>query len=70
MILVAVTVVGIPAAIIGLLSWLVLIYIAKIIAASYIGNLMLESSGWSDSLFATLGAGLLVVIVAINIIKR
>lgn len=58
------TVVGIPLAILGFLAWTVAIYLAKIVVASMIGQMILENSDKGDSLLLTLALGLVIVIVA------
>jgi hypothetical protein len=67
MILVAITVIGIPFTVVGLFAWMLAIYLAKIVVASIIGQLLLSSSDKGGSLPITLLAGLTVVLVAINL---
>jgi len=66
-VLLAMTVIGIPFAVISLFSWLLVIYAAKIVLASTIGQMMLSSTEKYDSLPLTLLAGLVVVTVATNL---
>lgn len=67
MLLLAFTLVGIPAAIIGLTVWLLLIYLAKIVLAALIGQLVFAGSAYEYNLPLTLFVGLLVIILAVNI---
>jgi len=66
-VLVAVTFIGIPVAIIGFISWLLIMYISKIVLASVIGQMIFSDSERQDSLVITLLAGLAIVLVASNI---
>ncbi len=67
MVLFAITVVGLPFAVICFFSWLLAIYFAKIVLASVIGRLLLGSSERKDSLPLTLLAGLVVILIAVNL---
>ena len=67
MLLFAITVVGLPFTLVGFFSWLLAIYFAKIVLASTIGQLLLSSSEKKDSLPLTLLAGLVVILIAVNI---
>lgn len=67
MVLFAITVVGLPFTVIGFFSWLLAIYFAKIVLASVIGRLLLGSSEKKDSLPLTLLAGLVVILIAVNL---
>lgn len=67
MVLFAITVIGIPFAVISLFSWLLVIYASKIILASTIGQMMLSSTEKYDSLPLTLLAGLFVIYIATNL---
>ncbi len=67
MALLAVTLVGLPLAAIGAVTWLLTIYAAKIVVASMIGQLVLANSDYEDNLLLTLLVGLVIVIVAVNI---
>lgn len=62
-----VTVIGIPLGVLAIFGWLVLIYLAKIIVASQVGRLILRNTDRGNSLPLTLGTGLLVVILVINL---
>jgi len=66
-ILIGITVIGLPFTVIGIFSWLLLIYGAKIVLASVIGQMLLESSEKGDSLPLTLLTGLGIITVAVNI---
>lgn len=61
-VLCAATVVGIPLALLGLIAWGAAVYLAKIIVAAMLGQLMLGATDYEDNLFLILLAGLVVVI--------
>ena len=63
-VLVAITVVGIPFSIIAIVAWVLVLYLAKIIVAAVVGQMLLSES---DSLPRTLLLGLFIVIVAVNL---
>ena len=63
-ILVAFTLVGVPLSLIAVAAWMVAIYLAKIVVAAFVGRMLLRDS---ESLPATLLAGLAAVIVAVNL---
>jgi len=65
--LLAITVIGIPLTIIGLFFYVFVIYFAKIVVASMLGQMLLASTTKQESLPLTLLAGLLVVLVVVNI---
>ncbi|MBV1876787.1 MAG: hypothetical protein KUG79_04000 [Pseudomonadales bacterium] len=67
LLLLTVTVVGLPFAAIGLFFWLMLIYFAKIVLAAIIGRMVLSNTTIDESLPLTLLVGLVVVILAINL---
>ena len=67
MLLLAVTLVGLPVAIVGLFLWLCLIYFAKIALAWFLGKVILGSRGGEEKLVLTLLVGLLAVIVAVSL---
>ncbi len=60
----AVTVVGFPLGMLGMLAWVAGIYLAKIIVASMVGQMMLGATDYENNLFVTLLAGMTVIIVA------
>lgn len=66
-IMVAFTVVGLPFTIIGLVGWIVLMYIAKIVVAGYIGSLLLADSERANNAFMVLLVGLVPIYIAINL---
>lgn len=63
----AVTVIGLPLSVVGAFFWLLAIYFAKIVLASMIGSMLLSSSAMEDSLPLTLLAGLVVILVTVNL---
>ena len=65
--LVGITVIGLPFTVIGIFTWLLMIFCAKIVLASVIGQLLLDSSGKSESLPLTLLTGLGIITIAVNI---
>jgi hypothetical protein len=65
--LVGLTVVGIPLTVIGIFAWIMMIYFAKIIIAPFVGQLVLSSTDKRDSMPFTLFAGLLVIILVVNL---
>ncbi len=65
--LVGITVIGLPFTVVGIFSWLLMIYCAKIVLASVIGRLLLDSPEEGSSLPLTLLAGLGIITVAVNI---
>ena len=67
MVLLAITFIGLPISVLGIFAWIGIIYAAKIVLASLIGQLLLAESTYTDNLYITLLAGLLTVIVAVNI---
>lgn len=67
MLLFAISVVGLPFTVVGFFTWLLAIYFAKIVLASVIGQMLLGSSEKNDSLPWTLLAGLVAILVVVNI---
>ncbi len=65
--LVGITVIGLPFTVVGIFSWLLMIYCAKIVLAAVIGRLLLDSPEEGSSLPLTLLTGLGIITVAINI---
>lgn len=63
----AVTLIGLPIAILGVLVWLVWIYFAKIVLAQFIGRKLFDRTDRSRHFALTLLVGLLLVFLAINI---
>ena len=63
-VLVAFTLIGLPLSIIALVTWLLGIYLAKIVVGAVVGRMLLSRSG---SLPLTLLMGLSIVIVAVNL---
>jgi cytoskeletal protein CcmA (bactofilin family) len=61
-IIVAVTVIGLPIAIVSVVLYLIACYLAKIIVAEFVGRSVMKTSG-----AVSLLAGLLLVIVAVNL---
>lgn len=62
--LAAITIVGLPIGIIGLLSWLIAVYLAKIVLAGVVGTAAL---GAGRHVAPALAAGLAVVLVLVNL---
>jgi cytoskeletal protein CcmA (bactofilin family) len=63
-VLAMITIVGLPIGIIGLLSWLIALYLAKIVLAGVVGTAAL---GGGRHVAPTLAAGLAVVLVLVNL---
>ena len=63
----AITLVGIPIAILGFLARGVALYLAIIIVASVVGRILLSSTERGESVPLTLLAGLVVAVIAMNI---
>ena len=66
-VLMAVTLVGFPLAILTLFAWFAAIYFAKIVLAMVLGRLILEAADMDDTVLLTLVAGLATIIIAVNI---
>lgn len=66
-VLVAVTVVGIPVALLSLLLWLAGLYLAKIVLAHFIGRRFMEALGRPAHFALALAVGLLLVLVVVNL---
>jgi cytoskeletal protein CcmA (bactofilin family) len=65
---VAITVIGIPVALIGVVAWLLGLYLAKIVVANFIGRTLLTSQGEGmGSVALALLVGLVLTFVAINL---
>src|SRR5690606_35540727 len=67
LILASLTIVAIPLALLGLFSWIVMIYLAKILIALLIGNLLLGGRDLRWPLVMPLLAGLIVVFIIISL---
>ena len=67
MVLLAVTVIGIPLAGIALFTWLALLYFAKIVLAIVVGQMILGEPEEDTSYFRPLLVGLVVILVLVNI---
>jgi len=65
--IIAITLVGIPFSMITLLTWTLLIYLAKIVVGAYIGRSLLASTVYSDNSLLILLLGIGIIIVAINL---
>ena len=66
--IVAITLIGFPVAVVGFMAWLLGMYLAKIIIANFIGRTLLASSGERMSSVALgLIVGLVLLFVAINL---
>jgi len=66
-VLVAITVIGIPLSLAGLMLWVAGIYLSKIVMAQLIGARLIEATGQPRHYAAALAAGLLLVIVVVNL---
>lgn len=65
-VLLAITLIGLPIAVIAFALWLVCLYLAKIVVAKYIGGAIVSSGGKRSAALALL-AGLIIVILAVNL---
>lgn len=65
--LVAVTLIGLPIAVVSFIAWMLIIYASKIVLANVIGQMVFRNSAREDSLVATLIVGLALVLIASNI---
>ncbi len=65
--LVAFTLIGIPFTIVGFFLWFFVIYSAKIVLGSMIGQMVLAGADRDDSLVLTLLVGLALISIAVNI---
>jgi len=63
-VLLAITLIGLPVSLMAFAAWFLALYLAKIVIAAIIGQLVLSES---DSILRTLLLGLFIVIVAINL---
>jgi len=63
----AITLIGLPVALLAILAWLVALYLAKIVVAHFIGRRIFEAAGRPAHFALALLVGLLAVLVAINI---
>ena len=59
--------VGIPFAVIGVFSWIVIAGLTKILVAEQIGQMVFTAMDREDSMPLTLLSGLVIVLIAINI---
>jgi cytoskeletal protein CcmA (bactofilin family) len=66
-VLVAITIIGIPLALLGFLLWLAGIYLAKVLLAFLIGARLIETTGNTQHFAVALALGLLLVILVINL---
>jgi hypothetical protein len=66
-VILAITLIGLPIAIVALAFWLLCLYLAKIVIARCIGGAIVASSGGRGSTALALIAGLVVVIIAVNL---
>jgi hypothetical protein len=66
-VLVGITLVGLPLAILGLMSWIVVLYLAKIVVALHVGRRFFGGVADGERLLATLGVGLLIVLAVVNV---
>jgi hypothetical protein len=65
---VAITLIGIPVAFVGFVTWLLGLYLAKIVVANFVGRTLLASQGdRMTSVALGLLVGLLLIFVAINL---
>ena len=65
--LVALTLIGIPIGIFGVLLWMVGLYLAKIVVGNFVGVRLLDSGGESPHFTVPLAVGLALVIIAVNL---
>ncbi|MCB1693111.1 MAG: hypothetical protein KDI19_10115 [Pseudomonadales bacterium] len=66
-VLLAITIVGLPFALLAFIAWFLLLYFAKIVVAALIGSMLLDDTEQAESLPVTLLVGLGIVVIAINI---
>jgi hypothetical protein len=66
-VLAAITIIGLPVGVFGLLLWCVGIYLAKVVIARFVGARLLEVTDNPRHYMLTLALGLTVVIVLINL---
>jgi hypothetical protein len=66
-VIVAITLVGLPFTFIGIITWLLFIYLAKIVVGVFVGRMMLASTKHQDSDALVLLAGIATVIIAANL---
>ncbi|XOV84783.1 MAG: hypothetical protein ACFHXK_06595 [bacterium] len=66
-VIVAVTLVGLPFSIIGVIAWIVAIYLAKIFIALFIGRMVLDGTAYRDKMALVLLAGMSIVLVVVNL---
>ncbi len=66
-IIVAVTIIGIPVALVSLLLWLAGLYLAKVVLAQFIGTRLVEASGGTRHFAVAFAAGLALVILLVNL---
>src|SRR5690606_3305152 len=66
-IMTAITLIGLPIAILGVLVWLAAIYLAKIVVAHFIGRKLFARAGRPTHFALALLVGLLLVFVVVNV---
>ena len=67
-VLVGITLIGLPIALLGLMLWLAGLYLAKIVVAGFVGRALLNpAEGQTGAFVRALLVGLLIVFVAVNI---
>ncbi len=66
-VIVAITIIGLPIGILGLLLWMVGLYLAKLVVANFIGTRLNADRDEPRHFIVTLAVGLAIVIVAINL---
>ena len=63
----AFTLIGLPFTILSIMSWLVFIYLAKIVVGLFVGKTLLANTHYANSDFAILLVGIAAVLVVVNI---
>ena len=63
----AFTLIGLPFTILSIMSWLVFIYLAKIVVGLFVGKTLLANTRYANSDFAILLVGIAAVLVVVNI---
>ena len=63
----AFTLIGLPFTILSLMSWLVFIYLAKVVVGLFVGRTLLANTRFANSDFAILLTGLAAILVAVNL---
>jgi len=63
----AITLIGLPFTFLAVVSWLMFIYLAKIVVGLFVGKTLLTNTRYANNDFALLMAGIATVLVAVNL---